>query len=72
MAKIEDRQRTFVIDGVPVATGVIPLADAWACTNPSLGRGISMGMLHAAALRSMLREVPLDDPAGTRHADGAN
>ena len=62
MAKIEDRQRTFVIDGVPVATGVIPLADAWACTNPSLGRGISMGMLHAATLRSMLREVPLDDP----------
>ncbi|MEP7047241.1 MAG: FAD-dependent oxidoreductase [Ilumatobacteraceae bacterium] len=62
MAKIEDRQRTYVVDGMPVATGVVALADAWACTNPSLGRGISMGMVHAAALRSLLREVPLDDP----------
>jgi 2-polyprenyl-6-methoxyphenol hydroxylase-like FAD-dependent oxidoreductase len=62
MAKIEDRQRTYVIDGVPVATGVVPLADAWACTNPSLGRGISMGMVHAAALRKLLSEGPLDDP----------
>ena len=61
MAKIEDRQRTYVVDGVPVATGVIPLADAWACTNPSLGRGISLGITHAAALRSMLRDTPLDD-----------
>ncbi len=62
MAKIEDRQRTYVVDGMPVATGIIPLADAWACTNPSLGRGISMGVTHAAALRSLLRETPLDDP----------
>ena len=62
MAKIEDRQRTYVVDGEPVATGVVPLADAWACTNPSVGRGISIGMVHAAALRSLLRDLPLDDP----------
>ncbi len=62
MAKIEDRQRTYVVDGSPVATGVVSLADAWACTNPSVGRGISIGMVHAAALRSMLRDMPLDDP----------
>jgi 2-polyprenyl-6-methoxyphenol hydroxylase-like FAD-dependent oxidoreductase len=62
MAKIEDRQRTYVIDGAAVATGVLPLADAWACTNPSVGRGISIGMVHAAVLRSMLRDTPLDDP----------
>jgi 2-polyprenyl-6-methoxyphenol hydroxylase-like FAD-dependent oxidoreductase len=62
MAKIEDRQRTYVVDDVPVATGVIPLADAWACTNPSLGRGVSIGIVHAAALRSLLREGSLDDP----------
>src|SRR6185437_12446671 len=35
MAKIEDRHRTFVVDGHPVATGVVALADSWACTNPS-------------------------------------
>jgi len=62
MAKIEDRQRTYVVDDVPVATGILPLGDAWACTNPSLGRGISMGMVHAAALRRLLREGPADDP----------
>jgi 2-polyprenyl-6-methoxyphenol hydroxylase-like FAD-dependent oxidoreductase len=62
MAKIEDRHRAYVVDGTPVATGLLPLADSWACTNPSLGRGISIGMMHAAGLRSMLRDLPLDDP----------
>ncbi|MEQ1874136.1 MAG: NAD-binding protein [Ilumatobacteraceae bacterium] len=61
MAKIEDRQRTYVVNGTPVATGLVPLSDSWACTNPSLGRGISIGMMHAGALRSVLREVPLTD-----------
>jgi 2-polyprenyl-6-methoxyphenol hydroxylase-like FAD-dependent oxidoreductase len=64
MAKIEDRQRTFVVDGAPVASGVLPVADSWACTNPSLGRGCSIGALHALALRDMLREATLDDPLG--------
>ena len=62
MAKIEDRQRTYVVDGAPVATGVIPLADAWACTNPSLGRGISIGLVHAAALRTLVRDETFSDP----------
>lgn len=61
MAKIEDRQRRYVVDGVPVVTGLLPLADAWGCTNPSLGRGISMGLTHAAALRAMLRDEPTGD-----------
>ena len=51
MAKIEDRHRTFVVDGAPVATGVAPLGDSWACTNPSVGRGASIGLMHACALR---------------------
>jgi len=62
MAKIEDRHRTFVVDGVPVATGVLALGDSWACTNPSVGRGASIGLLHACALRDTLRDVPPDDP----------
>jgi flavin-dependent dehydrogenase len=61
MAKIEDRQRTFVVDGLPVVTGLLPLGDAWACTNPSLGRGISIGLMHAAALRDLVRDGPVDD-----------
>ena len=40
MAKIEDRYRDLRPDGVPVATGILAVADAWACTNPSVGRGV--------------------------------
>ncbi len=66
MAKIEDRHRTFVLDGRPVATGVLSVADAWACTNPSLGRGMSIGTLHAAALRDVLHDPPADPIAVAR------
>ena len=62
MAKIEDRHRTFVVDGSPVATGVVAVADSWACTNPSLGRGASVGFIHAVALRDLLRVASIDFP----------
>jgi flavin-dependent dehydrogenase len=45
IAGIEDRYRRLVVDGEPVATGVVAVGDAWACTNPSLGRGASIGLL---------------------------
>jgi 2-polyprenyl-6-methoxyphenol hydroxylase-like FAD-dependent oxidoreductase len=57
MAGIEDRLRRLVVDGEPVATGVVAVGDAWACTNPSLGRGTSIGLLHARVLRDLLQEV---------------
>lgn len=62
MAKIEDRHRSFVVDGSPVATGVLAVADSWACTNPSLGRGASIGLIHAVALRDLLRIASIDVP----------
>jgi 2-polyprenyl-6-methoxyphenol hydroxylase-like FAD-dependent oxidoreductase len=62
MAKIEDRHRTFVVDGVPVATGVAALGDSWACTNPSVGRGASIGLLHARELRDALRRIEPREP----------
>jgi 2-polyprenyl-6-methoxyphenol hydroxylase-like FAD-dependent oxidoreductase len=62
MAKIEDRIRSFVVDRAPVATGVLPVADAWACTNPSLGRGATLGLEHSVALRDLLRRVGPDAP----------
>lgn len=63
MARLEDRYRGFVVDGRPVATGVVALADSWACSNPTNGRGASIGMLHALTLRDQLRAVGLEDPA---------
>lgn len=47
MIGIPDRYRRLVVDGQPVATGVALIGDAWAATNPSLGRGISMGLLQS-------------------------
>ena len=61
MAGIEDRLRRYVIDGEPVASGVVAVGDAWACTNPSLGRGASFAIIHARVLRDVLRETGVDD-----------
>ena len=58
MAKIEDRHRDFSIDGTPIATGFVAVGDAWACTNPSVGRGASIALVHAVALRDLLRAAP--------------
>ena len=62
MAGIVDRYRRFVVDGSPVATGFVAVADAWSCTNPSAGRGLTVGLLHAVQLRDCLRETA-DNPA---------
>jgi 2-polyprenyl-6-methoxyphenol hydroxylase-like FAD-dependent oxidoreductase len=70
ISKIEDRIRHYVVDGVPVATGVVSVGDAWACSNPSLGRGASIGMVHAVALRDLLRDVGLTDPMAFARAFG--
>ena len=61
MTGIEDRFRRYVVDGAPVATGVVSIGDAWAATNPTLGRGISLGARHSRLLRDVIREVGADD-----------
>jgi hypothetical protein len=61
MGGIVDRYRRLVVDGQPLVTGVALLGDAWACTNPSLGRGMTLGLLHARHLRDAARGA-LDDP----------
>jgi 2-polyprenyl-6-methoxyphenol hydroxylase-like FAD-dependent oxidoreductase len=60
MGGIVDRYRRLAADSRPAATGVALLADAWACTNPSLGRGIALGLRHAQLLRDTLREEEPD------------
>ncbi len=56
MAGVVDRYRRFVVDGTPCATGVLVVGDASSCTNPSLGRGISLGMMHVEELRAAVAE----------------
>jgi 2-polyprenyl-6-methoxyphenol hydroxylase-like FAD-dependent oxidoreductase len=61
MAGIVDRHREFIVDGRPVATGILTVGDASACTNPSLGRGITLGLMHVEVMRACVAEH-LDDP----------
>jgi 2-polyprenyl-6-methoxyphenol hydroxylase-like FAD-dependent oxidoreductase len=61
MSGVVDRYRRFVVEGAPVATGFVAVADAWACTNPSAGRGLTVGIMHAVRLRDALRAAR-DDP----------
>lgn len=57
IAGLEDRFQRLAVDGDPVGTGVVAVGDAWAFTNPALGRGLSIGVVHARALQRLLREV---------------
>jgi flavin-dependent dehydrogenase len=67
MAGVLDRHRQFAVDGQPVVTGFGAVGDAWACTNPSAGRGLSVGLIHAQLLRNVVR-AHLDDPGGFARA----
>ncbi len=59
MASTANTTRQFVVDGVPCATGVVPVGDAWGFTNPSIGRGITLGLMHAVDIAPAVVEHPL-------------
>jgi hypothetical protein len=61
IAKIEDRVRRFDPDTSP--TGLVAIGDSAASTNPSVGRGASIVLMHAVCLRDVLRDV------GTQNMD---
>jgi len=56
MASLDDRWHRLSVDGVPLATGIVAVGDALASTNPTAGRGISLGLRHSVALRDAMRE----------------
>ena len=49
--------------------GFAAVGDAWACTNPSAGRGLSVGLLHAQVLRDVARQQINDPEAFSRDYD---
>ena len=61
MAGLLNRWRDHVVDGTPVATGVLPVGDAVLCTNPLYGRGCSTGFWSAHLMADAVRAHP-DDP----------
>ena len=68
MSGIEDRIRHFADDNGPIATGVVAVGDSWSCTNPSLGRGASIGAMHVQLLRDTIRTHGVDDAASFAEA----
>jgi 2-polyprenyl-6-methoxyphenol hydroxylase-like FAD-dependent oxidoreductase len=67
---VTDRYRSFVVDGSPVATGIVAVGDAWACTNPVQGRGMTIGLMHAVGTVEVV-DTHLDDPLALAQAHHA-
>lgn len=56
MARLRNRIRRFVVDGQPVATGVVVIGDAALATNPWYGKGCSLAGIAATELSAALLE----------------
>ena len=67
MASTANTQREFVLDGAPIATGLVPLGDAWGFTNPSIGRGVTLGIMHAVDAVPVIVDN-IEDPAAMMNA----
>ncbi len=63
MSRIENRRRRITTGDGPMAGGIVAIGDACLHTNPTLGRGISMGLVHAQQLARVAHLAP-DDPVG--------
>jgi 2-polyprenyl-6-methoxyphenol hydroxylase-like FAD-dependent oxidoreductase len=63
MAKLRNRVRRIVVDGMPVATGIVSVGDAAVVTNPLYGRGTSLALVHAFALADVVSAWPGDGHA---------
>lgn len=71
MARLTNRIRRFVVDGEPVATGLVVVGDAAMTTNPWYGKGCSQAGIAAEALSAALREHGRDRVAVPLAMDAA-
>lgn len=62
MAGLSNRRRRLVVDGRPVAAGMVLVGDASYYTNPALGQGVSLTFWMAQSLAG-LAERARDHPA---------
>jgi 2-polyprenyl-6-methoxyphenol hydroxylase-like FAD-dependent oxidoreductase len=53
---VPDRVRGLVRHGAPAATCVLSVGDAWACTSPAFGRGMTLGLIHAAIVAEAIAD----------------
>ena len=71
MAGLLNRWRDYAPDGMPVATGVVPVGDAVLCTNPLYGRGCSVAFWGAHLLADAVAAHPGDVVAIARAYDAS-
>ena len=71
MAGLVNRWRNHVVDGSPVATGVLPVGDAILCTNPLYGRGCSTAFWSAHLMADAVAAHPTDPTAMALAYDAA-
>jgi hypothetical protein len=62
MGGLHNTLRRLVVDGTPVATGLLAIGDSVCTTNPTLGRGLALALTGAAGLADALAGHG-DDPA---------
>jgi flavin-dependent dehydrogenase len=60
MAGLLNRWRDYAPDGMPVATGLVPVGDAVLCTNPLYGRGCSVAFWGAHLMANAVAAHPGD------------
>ncbi|MDO9174339.1 MAG: FAD-dependent oxidoreductase [Actinomycetota bacterium] len=71
MARLKNRVRRFVIDGEPVATGLVVIGDAALATNPWYGKGCSLAGIAAESLSNALAAHGRDRVALAHAMDAA-
>ncbi|MFP5487147.1 MAG: FAD-dependent oxidoreductase [Acidimicrobiia bacterium] len=71
MARLRNRIRRFVVDGEPVAPGLVVIGDAAMATNPWYGKGCSLAGIAAEALSAALARHGRDRAAIARAMDEA-
>lgn len=71
MAGLLNRWRDYVVNGVPVATGLMPVGDAVLCTNPLYGRGCSTAFWGAHLMGAAVAANPTDVHAAVVEYDRA-
>ncbi|ONI87890.1 hypothetical protein ALI144C_08110 [Actinosynnema sp. ALI-1.44] len=61
-----DNSLRLPVDGRPLVQGFYPIGDSLCTTNPSYGRGVSLGLTQAFMLADLLAEHPVVDEVQAR------
>ncbi len=63
MGSLQNSLRNYAPNGQPVALGIIPVGDAYGHTDPTFALGLSMSLVHVAALERALAAHPSEPAA---------